>query len=67
MKLQLANGYIERPIGLLEGFVVTSCGVEYEHMFAVVDFGKISNYETILGRPFMRQLKMMQDWGFNCI
>ena len=29
MKLQLADGYIERPLGLLEKVVVTSCGVEY--------------------------------------
>ena len=67
MKLQLADGYIERPIGLLEGVVVSSCGVEYEHTFAVVDFGKSPNYDIILGRPFMRQLKMIQDWGFNYI
>ena len=26
MKLQLADGHIERPSGLLEGVVVTSCG-----------------------------------------
>ena len=67
MKLQLADGYIERPIGLLEGVIVSSCGVEYEHTFAVVDFGKSPNYDIILGRPFMRQLKMIQDWGFNYI
>ena len=40
MKLQLADGYIEKPIGLLEKVVVSSCGVEYEHTFAIVDFGK---------------------------
>ena len=28
MKLQLANGYIEKPLGLLEKVIVTSCGVE---------------------------------------
>ena len=67
MKLQLADGYIERPLGLLEKIVVTSCGVEYEHTFTVVDFGKDPNYDIILGRPFMRQLKMIQDWGFNYI
>ena len=40
MKLQSAYGYIKRPIGLLKGVVlVTSCGVEYENNFAVVDFG----------------------------
>ena len=67
MKLQLADGHIEKPIRLLEKVVVTSCGVEYEHTFAVVDFGKSLNYEIILGRLFMRQLKMIQDWGFNYI
>ena len=34
-------------------------------MFAVVDFGKNANYEVILGRPFMRQFKMIQDWGYD--
>ena len=53
MKLQLANGHIEKPIGPLEKVVVTSCGVEYEHTFAVVDFGKSPNYDIILGRPFI--------------
>ena len=38
---------------------------EYEHTFAIVDFGKRTNFEIILGRPFMRQLKMIQDWGYN--
>ena len=53
MKLQLADGHMERPMGLLEKLVVTSCGIEYEHTFAIVDFGKKNNYDIILGRPFM--------------
>ena len=67
MKFQLADGHTERPIGLLEGAVVASCGVEYEHTFAIVDFGKNPNYDIILGRPFMIHLKLIQDWGFNYI
>ena len=67
MKLQLVDGHIQRPIGLLERVLVTTCGIEYEHTFAVVDFGQNSNYDVILGRPFMRQLKTIQDWGFNYI
>ena len=67
MKLQLADGHIERTFGFLEGVIVTSCGVEYEHTFAMVDFGTSPNYKIILGRSFMRQLKMIQDWGFNYI
>ena len=65
MNLQLADGSLENPIGLLENVTVTSCGIEYEHTFAIVDFGKMANYEVILGRPFMRQFKMIQDWGYN--
>ena len=60
MKLQLADGgYIESPIGLLEKVIVTSCGIEYKHTFAVVNFGKKTNYDISLGCPFMRQLKMI--------
>ena len=54
MKLQLADGHIERPLGILEKVIVTSCGVEYEHLFAVVDFGKYPNYDIVLGKSFMR-------------
>ena len=67
IKLQLADGYVERPLGLLEKVVVLSCNIEYKHTFAGVDFGKSLNYEIILGHPFMRQLKMIQDWAFNYI
>ena len=65
MKLQLDDGYMERPMGFFEKIVVSSCGIEYEHTFAIVDFGKRTNFEIILGRPFMRQLKIIQDWGYN--
>ena len=54
-------------MGLLEKVVVQSWRIEYEHTFAVVDFGKKNNYDIILGRPFMRQLKMVQDWGYDYI
>lgn len=67
MKLKLADGYIERRVGLLEKVIVTSCGVGYEHMFTIVDFGSNPNYDIILGRPFMRQIKMIHDWGSNYI
>ena len=59
MNLQLADGSLENPIGLLENVTVKSCGIEYEHTFAIVDFGKSANYEVILGRPFMRHFRMV--------
>ena len=44
-----------------------SCGVQYEHTFAIVDFGQDPNYELILGRPFMRQRRVIQDWDTDFI
>ena len=65
MNLQLVDGSLENPIGLLENVIVKSYGIEYEHTFAIVDFGQNSNYEVILGRPFMYQFQMVQDWCYN--
>ncbi|MGJ2631377.1 retropepsin-like aspartic protease, partial [Salmonella enterica subsp. enterica serovar Paratyphi A] len=67
MKLQLADGHTERPLGLLEKLIVSSCGIEYKHTFVIVAFKQLNSYDIILGRPFMRQLKMVQDWGYNYI
>lgn len=65
MNWQLADVSLESLIGLLEEFTIKSCSIEYLHTFAIVDFGKGTNYEVILGQPFMRQLQMIQDWGYN--
>ena len=65
--MQLADGNLERPIGLLEDILVESCGVQYEHTFAIVEFGQDPNYKLILGRPFMRQLRVIQDWDTDFI
>ena len=54
MNLQLANGSLETPMGLLENLLVKSCGIEFEHTFDVVDFGQETNYKVIFGRPLMR-------------
>ena len=43
------NGSLESPVGLLEDVTVKSCGIEYLHTFAIVDFGKGTSYEVILG------------------
>ena len=65
MGLQLADGEVKYPIGLLEDTSISICDIEITHTFAVVDFGPETNYEIILGRPFMRQMLVVQDWGYN--
>ena len=67
MNLQLADGKLQNPIGILEDISLTSCGIEYTHTFAIVDFGQEVNYEMILGQTFMRQFSMVQDWGYDYI
>ena len=55
MSLKLADGSLENPIELLEDVKVKSCGIKYLQTFDIVDFGKNTNYEVILGQPFMWQ------------
>ena len=65
LKLQLVDGHLEPPLGLLEGVSITTCGIKFIHTFAMVDFGRKIAYHIILGRPLMRQIKIIQDWGNN--
>ena len=67
MGLQLADGEVKYPIGLLEDTSISICDIEITHTFAIVDFGLATNYEIILGCPFMRQMLVVQDWGYNCL
>ena len=42
-----------------------TCGIEFEKTFVIVDFGQNLSYEVILGRPFMQQLMVLEDWGYD--
>ena len=65
MQLQLADETLAKPLGMLERVTVTSCGIAFMHTFAIVDFGRDPNYEVILGKPFMRQMLVVQAWEYN--
>ena len=65
MGLQFADGEVKYPIELLEDTSISICSIEITHTFAIVDFGPETNYEIILGHPFMRQMLVVQDWGYN--
>ena len=49
----------------MEGIIITACGIKFTHTFGVVDFKRKTAYDLILGIPFMRQSKLIQDWGKN--
>ena len=65
MKLQLDDRHLENPLRVLEGVSITACGIKFIHTFAVVNFGKEIAYDIILGRPSMRQIRLIQNWGSN--
>lgn len=67
MGLQLADGEVKYPMGMLEDMDVNICGIPFQHSFVVVDFAQDTNYDVILGRPFMRQMLVVQDWGYNLL
>ena len=45
MKLQLIDGHLEVPLGLLEGIIISTCGIKFTHTFAMVDFGRKTAYD----------------------
>lgn len=49
MTLQLVDEYLEKLIRLVEKVGFSSCGIEYEHTFTIVHFGKNPNYDIIQG------------------
>lgn len=53
MGLQLANGKIKYPLGMIDNVQVKICGIEFKQTFAFINFEQDTNYEVILGWPFM--------------
>ena len=49
MQLQLADGTLVKPLGMLKRVTVTNCGISFMHTFAIVDFSRDPNYEVIIG------------------
>ena len=61
----MVDGHLKLLLGLIEGVSITTCGIKFVYTFVVVDFGKKIAYDIIIGRPFMRQIRLIQDWGSN--
>ena len=49
MQLQLMDGTLAKPLGMLERITITSCGISFMHTFPIVDFGRDPVYKVILG------------------
>ncbi len=64
--VKMANVTNAKPIGMLKDLKLKVLGHKVRHTFIVMDFSKHPmSYEMILGRPFMRDAKMVHDWSKN--
>ena len=48
MQLQLADGTLAKPLGMLECIIVTSCGISFMYTFAIVDLAEIPIVRSFL-------------------
>ena len=64
--VKMANGTIAKPMGMLKDLKIKVLGHRVRHTFIVMDFSRHPmSYEMILGRPFMREARMVHDWSKN--
>ena len=62
--LKMANGAIAKPIGLLRDVKIHIHGIPYIVTLIVIDCQTIkSDYSMVLGRPWLRNAKVIHDWA----
>ena len=62
--LKMANGTIAKPTGLLQDVKIHIHGIPYIVTLTVIDCQTIkSDYSILLGRPWLRNAKVIHDWA----
>ena len=62
--LKMANGTIAKPTGLLRNVKIHIHGIPYIVTLTVIDYQTIkSDYSMLLGRPWLRNAKVIHDWA----
>ena len=62
--LKMANATIAKPTGLLRDVKIHIHGIPYIVTLTVIDCQTIkSDYSMLLGRPWLRNAKVMHDWA----
>ena len=62
--LKMANGTIAKPTGLLRNVKIHIHGIPYIVTLTVIDCQTIkSDYSMLLGRPWLRNAKVIHDWA----
>jgi len=66
--LRMANQTTTKPMGLIRDLKVYVHYISYITMFTIFQNNMIdSSYSMLLGRPWLRDVKVAHDWGNNTI
>ncbi len=66
--LRMADQTTTKPVGLIRDMKIYVHGIPYIIMFIVVQNSVVdSNYSMLLGRPWLRDVKVAHDWGSNIV
>jgi len=66
--LKMANQTTTKLMGLIRDLKIYVHGILYIIMFIIFHNSvENSNYSMLLGRPWLRDVKMAHDWGSNIV
>jgi hypothetical protein len=66
--LRMANQTIAKPLGLIRDLNIFIHGIPYMITFIVINNNILDfNYSMLLGRPWLRDVKVSHNWGTNII
>ncbi|KAH7287121.1 hypothetical protein KP509_32G039000 [Ceratopteris richardii] len=65
--ITLADQRKVKPLGVVEKVTMTIQGCSFELEFVVISLPEESSFPLLLGRPWLRQARALQDWGKNLL
>ncbi len=66
--LRMANQTTTKLVGLIRDLKIYVHGIPYIIMFTVLQNNVVeSSYSMLLGKPWLRDVKVAHDWGSNII
>jgi len=66
--LRMVDQTTTKPVGLIRDLKIYVHGIPYITMFIVFQNSVVdSNYSTLLGKPWLKDVKVAHDWGSNIV
>jgi len=66
--LRMANQITTKLVGLIRDLKIYVHGIPYITMFIILQNSVVDyNYSMLLGRPWLKDVKVAHDWGSNTV